>query len=68
MLLTIDFPRVGTGFAISRIPKALRFVLYLNNIKKLHVRVYEKALDNGSEKSKHVYKQGKMDRYYKQIK
>ena len=31
MLLTLDYPRVGTGFAISRIPKALRFVLYLNN-------------------------------------
>ena len=33
MLLTLDYPRVGTGLAISRISKALRFVLNLKNIK-----------------------------------
>ena len=33
MLLTLDYPRVGTGFAISKIAKALRFVLCLNIIK-----------------------------------
>ena len=38
MLLILEFQRVGTGVVTTRISKALRFVLYLNNIKGI---IYE---------------------------
>ena len=64
MLLILDFQRVGTGAASTRIPKALRFVLY---VYKYQIIISKKELYMDYENLKHVYKQEVM-RYSKQIK